>query len=124
MINSNGRSPAGWDQNATLSINGTSYSPGDHPSARIYWVTNVRGDCNDDDAFDNSDIDPFVLLLTTPAEWEATYPWARDAELFMADVGGGPSECQGDCHVDNGDIDCFVGMLTGGPTATLCAGAP
>ncbi len=62
------------------------------------------GDLNCDGLVDNADIDPFVLALTDPASYAASYP---DCAIDLADVNG-------DGAVDNGDIDAFVACLLNG----------
>ncbi|MCG3126895.1 MAG: hypothetical protein CHACPFDD_01750 [Phycisphaerae bacterium] len=60
------------------------------------------GDCNGDYSVDGFDVDPFVLLLTDPAEYAVQYP---EIDPLMV----------GDCNVDgsiNGfDVDAFVALL-------------
>lgn len=64
----------------------------------------LRGDMNCDGAVNNFDIDPFVLALTNPAAWQATYP--------------GCSTQNGDTNRDgqfnNFDIDPFVQCVVSG----------
>ncbi len=64
----------------------------------------VYGDLNCDGAVDFGDINPFVLTLTDPATYEATFP---DCDILNADING-------DGAVDFGDINPFVALLTGG----------
>lgn len=64
----------------------------------------TRGDLNCDGAVNNFDIDAFVLALTNPAGYAATYP---DCELTHADINQ-------DGLVNNFDIDPFVNCLVGG----------
>ena len=64
----------------------------------------LTGDSNCDGYIDVGDIDAFVLALTDPAAYEATY---GDCDLYTAD-------CNDDGDVNFFDIDCFVGLLTGG----------
>ncbi|MBL8878379.1 MAG: hypothetical protein JNG88_04595 [Phycisphaerales bacterium] len=65
----------------------------------------VIGDCNCDGVLNNFDIDAFVLALTDPAAYEATYP---ECNIFEADING-------DGRVDNFDIDPFVNRLVNAP---------
>ncbi|MBL8878345.1 MAG: hypothetical protein JNG88_04425 [Phycisphaerales bacterium] len=62
------------------------------------------GDMNCDDRLDNFDIDPFVLALTRPAEYEAQFP---DCPRRNGDING-------DGQLNNFDIDPFVRLLTQG----------
>jgi hypothetical protein len=60
------------------------------------------GDCNCDGSVDFGDINPFVLVLTNPAAWEAAYP---GCPLANADINA-------DGAVDFGDINPFVALLS------------
>ncbi len=62
------------------------------------------GDLNCDGLVNNGDIDAFVLALTDPLAYAATYP---DCDRNLADING-------DGEVNNGDIDGFVALLSGG----------
>ncbi len=62
------------------------------------------GDLNCDGAVDFFDIDPFVMALVFPEEYETSYP---DCSLLNAD-------CNGDGVVDFFDLDPFVALVTGG----------
>jgi hypothetical protein len=64
----------------------------------LWW-----GDLNCDSVRNAFDIDPFVLALTDPAAYAATYP---NCLQNLAD-------CNGDGAVDAFDIDPFVDLLTG-----------
>lgn len=61
------------------------------------------GDVNCDGDIDLFDIDPFVMMLTNPAGYAATYP---DCSTRLGD-------CDDDGDVDLFDIDPFVALLTG-----------
>ncbi len=61
------------------------------------------GDLNCDGLLNNADIDPFVMALTDPSTYDATYP---DCNRALAD-------CNGDSLINNADIDAFVALLTG-----------
>lgn len=63
-----------------------------------------RGDMNCDGVVNNFDIDPFVLALTNPDAYAASFP---TCEFHNADING-------DGTVNNFDIDPFVMLLTGG----------
>ncbi len=63
---------------------------------------NLPGDLNCDDEVSFGDINPFVLALTNPAAYAATYP---DCDIMLADING-------DDSVDFGDINPFVQLLT------------
>jgi len=62
-----------------------------------------RGDVNCDGEVDFGDINPFVLLLTNPAAWQAAYP---HCPLLNGDVNE-------DGLVNFGDINPFVALLAG-----------
>ncbi|MEW6199632.1 MAG: hypothetical protein AB1601_13335 [Planctomycetota bacterium] len=59
------------------------------------------GDLNCDDHVDFGDINPFVMALTNPARYQATYP---DCNRLNGD-------CNGDARADFGDINPFVRLL-------------
>ncbi len=67
------------------------------------WPGPATGDMNCDGLVNNGDVDPFVLAITDPAEYTATYP--------ACDITHG--DCNGDGWVNNGDIDGFVELLAG-----------
>lgn len=67
----------------------------------------LRGDVNCDGAVDFRDINPFVLLLTNPDAWHATYP---GCPMINGDING-------DGVVDFRDINPFVLLLSGGASA-------
>ena len=60
------------------------------------------GDLNCDGQVNFGDINPFVLLLTNPAGWQAMYP---NCPMLNGD-------CNQDGVVDFGDINPFVRLLT------------
>jgi hypothetical protein len=62
-----------------------------------------RGDLNCDSAVDFGDINPFVLILTDPAGWQATYP---GCPFSTGDING-------DGAVDFADINPFVALFSG-----------
>ena len=64
----------------------------------------LPGDLNCDGTVDFGDINPFVLRLSDPAAYSATYPNCPD---FNADING-------DVSVDFGDINPFVTLMVGG----------
>lgn len=66
------------------------------------YEARIIGDLNCDRLANNFDIEPFVLALTDPAAYAATYP---DCDYFNADLNG-------DHLVDNFDIDAFIYRLT------------
>ena len=65
--------------------------------------TTLPGDLNCDGAVDFGDINPFVLILTSPTQWQETYP---GCPLLNGDING-------DGSVDFADINPFVQLLTG-----------
>ena len=64
-------------------------------------LTGPRGDANCDNVVDFDDINPFVLALTSPAGYAASYP---DCAFLNCDVNG-------DGAVGFGDINPFVALL-------------
>ena len=64
----------------------------------------VRGDMNCDGLINNFDIDAFVLALTSPAGYAATYP---NCDIHNGDINQ-------DGLVNNFDIDGFVACITSG----------
>ena len=62
----------------------------------------LKGDLNCDGLINNFDIDPFVLALTNPNGYKATYP---NCNILNAD-------CNRDGRTNNFDIDPFVKLLT------------
>ncbi|MEW6252850.1 MAG: right-handed parallel beta-helix repeat-containing protein [Planctomycetota bacterium] len=67
------------------------------------YGSHAYGDVNCDDAVNFFDIDPFVLTLSNPAAYRATFP---DCNILTAD-------CNGDGQVNFADIDAFVALLSG-----------
>ncbi|MBL8878096.1 MAG: hypothetical protein JNG88_03160 [Phycisphaerales bacterium] len=74
------------------------------PIPICHGVGNMLGDMNCDGTVNNFDIDAFVLALTDPAAYAATYPTCN---IMNGDVNG-------DGLLNNFDIDPFVALLTGG----------
>ena len=72
--------------------------------AFLIQVFDPRADMNCDGIIDSFDIDPFVLALTDPDAYRATFP---DCDINNGDI-------DGDGDVDAFDIDPFVALLTGG----------
>ena len=64
---------------------------------------NPVGDLNCDGSVGFGDINPFVLAITSQAQYEATFP---DCDFMLADING-------DGTVGFGDINPFVALLTG-----------
>ena len=60
---------------------------------------------NCDGVVDFGDINPFVLLLSNPAAWQAAYPGCPAAN----------GDIDGDGVVGFGDINPFVALLTNAP---------
>ncbi|MBL8880294.1 MAG: hypothetical protein JNG88_14365 [Phycisphaerales bacterium] len=67
-------------------------------------IGQLPGDLNCDGIVNNFDIDPFVLALVAPDQYEAAFP---NCDRTAADANG-------DGSVDNFDIDPFVQLLTCG----------
>ena len=64
----------------------------------------LTGDANCDGAVNTFDIDPFVMALTAPESWQATYTCG-----YLA-----ANDCNHDGAVNTFDIDPFVLCLTSG----------
>ncbi len=62
------------------------------------------GDLNCDEQVNFGDINPFVLALTNPGAYAASYP---GCDILNGDING-------DGSVDFSDINPFVALLTGG----------
>jgi hypothetical protein len=62
------------------------------------------GDLNCDHNVNFGDINPFVLALTSPAQYALSFP---DCDIMLGDING-------DGNVNFGDINPFVALLTGG----------
>ena len=71
------------------------------PSLRIVGTRGLKGDLNCDGVIDFGDINPFVLALSDPAGYAATYP---NCNVANGDING-------DGHVDFGDINPFVALF-------------
>jgi hypothetical protein len=71
---------------------------------RVIAAPNQPGDLNCDGLINAFDIDPFVLALSSPAQYEQQYP---NCQYMLADING-------DGQVNAFDIDPFVELLTGG----------
>jgi hypothetical protein len=76
--------------------------PGDIDVAAFFSLYD-RGDLNCDGSIDFDDINPFVLILTDPALWVATYP---DCPFVVGDINA-------DGTVDFADINPFVALFSG-----------
>ena len=70
----------------------------------VLRIASPAGDMNCDGAVDFFDIDAFVMALTDPDGYAATFP---DCDINNADING-------DGSVDFFDIDAFVALVTGG----------
>ena len=80
-----------------------SYTPAETWSYRAV-PAQLPGDLNCDGAVDFDDINPFVLILSNPAQWQAEFPgcpWQN-------------GDCNADGFVNFDDINPFVALLTGG----------
>jgi hypothetical protein len=63
----------------------------------------LRGDLNCDGVAELGDINPYILLLSNRAVWEATYPSCpRDN-----------GDINGDGTADFGDVNPYVALLSG-----------
>ncbi len=98
----------GWDcctyinrEPAADDVNGAVYTYGAP-------VDRLPGDFDGSGAVDTQDINPFVLALTNPAQYEATY--GLPPVLY---------DTNGDWTIDTQDINPFVTLLTGGAAAIV-----
>lgn len=85
---------------------GVTMSGGDFELTGGFWAgvpPYAVGDLNCDGSVNFFDIDPFVLAITMPAAYEATYP---DCDINLADLNQ-------DGLVNFFDIDPFVLLITG-----------
>ena len=92
-----------------LLVAGDIYTAGGHTSGNIaLWrcIENwLPGDLNCDGVVDWRDIDPYVLALSDPVEYQQRYP---NCPWLNAD-------CNSDGHVDFGDINPMVALLERSP---------
>jgi hypothetical protein len=86
-----------WGAGFTLWLDGVRLTPQPHQA----------GDLNCDGAVDFGDINPFVLLLSNAAAWQATYP---GCPMINGDINDDGVYGQ----TSFGDINPFVALLTGG----------
>jgi len=94
-----------WESGASVSVNGQGYS-GNSPAARIYEITCLVGDVNNDGLLNAFDVDPFVLaLMNDGADYAAAYPGLAGSRWYHADL-----NCDG--LVNSFDLDPFVLKLT------------
>ncbi len=94
----------GQARTSTLPESPWDYDPATDMAYELICSEALAGDLNCDGNVDFFDIDPFVLAITDPAGYEASYP---DCDIMLAD-------CNGDGVVDFFDIDAFVLLVTGG----------
>jgi hypothetical protein len=94
------------DQGTALDLavfnRGSDWSDGTWAEATL--VYRVRGDMNCDGVVDFDDINPFVLAISSHAQYQQAYP---DCDWYNAD-------CNGDGYIDFGDINPFVAILSRG----------
>jgi len=99
--------PAGNVESATAKI---SYVGGTGNDITLYdfAVTMVflLGDMDGSGAVNNNDITPFVMALTSPAQYAIDYP-GMDPDVV--------GDIDGDGYLNNNDITPFVALLTSGP---------
>jgi hypothetical protein len=106
-----------WSAGETLQLSGTigqvdagpALAGGGFELTGGFWVVTIgagglRGDLNCDGAVNVFDIDPFVMALTSPAEYAVQFP---GCDRMRADING-------DGAVNAFDIDPFVVCLTSG----------
>ncbi|MBK8913445.1 MAG: hypothetical protein IPM64_02390 [Phycisphaerales bacterium] len=101
-----------WDGNTRIRVDGVNYN-GNTPAEHIWEITPCVGDMNNDGAFNNYDIDPFVIALLwqdeDPADGLPDYvnlfPGLEYSVVYHGDV-----NC--DSEFNNFDIAAFVDKLT------------
>ncbi len=91
-----------WTLLSDLFPQGSVEIPFDDGFIRRDAGTEIVGDCNCDGVVNFDDIDAFVLALSDPAGYDATYP---NCYRLLAD-------CDGNRAVDFDDIDPFVAVLS------------
>jgi hypothetical protein len=88
--------------NGELIAGGGFFTAGDYVSA--FWARwTDRGDLNCDWLVNFDDINPFVLALSDPLGYQATYPHCRILN----------TDCNGDGFINFDDINAFVSLLNG-----------
>jgi hypothetical protein len=113
VVNADGADPGcdTWD-GGELTINGLTYTEPDQ--VHLWEITCMpKGDANDDGLVNTFDINPFILMLTSPDTWCAAHPLLcagsadppGGAYLYIADL-----NCDGVANTF--DIDPFVLKLT------------
>ncbi len=98
---------AGWYLTQALDINDRGQIAGCgvlNGQWRACRLTPAYGDLNCDGAVNFADINPFVLALSNPSAYEATFP---DCDIMDGDINE-------DGTLNFGDINPFVALLTGG----------
>jgi hypothetical protein len=114
VVNADGANPESddWQEDATVVIGSTPYGE-PTPTQNLWWASCVTGDVDGDGVVTGYDIDPFVLMISNPASYCATYPGLCGGLTPSAD---GSFTYRGDLNCDgavNGyDIDPFVLKLT------------
>jgi len=81
-----------WDPNAVINVrdpndpnNVTVYTE-NAPAAKLYCITSCRGDLNNDNRVDTSDVRPFLLALNYPEDYAETYPGLAGSMVYHGDA--------------------------------------
>ena len=108
--------PDGWNfsgdcdpltsPNAVVEIAGVKYVCNE-PSVRVWEISPIKGDMNNDWALNGADIDPFFLGFGDPLAYAAAYPGLAGSRIFHGD-------CNCDDKFNGADIDPFFDLLAGG----------
>jgi hypothetical protein len=108
-----------------------SLSPADTDSqsiARWGCLTARRGDLNHDGSVTFGDINPFVLALSSPAGYAATYPGFAETDSSGQHYTGGLVLFLGDLNCDGSvgiaDLNPFVQRVIGGCCSVDCGPCP
>ncbi|MGE0480161.1 MAG: hypothetical protein AB7Q17_06775 [Phycisphaerae bacterium] len=102
-----------WSSSAIIRKGSTDYTA-NIASERLYRITCCKGDMNNDGVVNSFDIDPFVMAITDPNDYDDAFPGLDGSRVYHADVddtdGGGP--CDG--LVNNFDFDRLTYIITSG----------
>jgi len=79
-----------WVSGATVQVGASEYS-GNSPSARVYEISDCKGDMNNDTFVDTDDEDPFDDALNDPGQYASDFPGLD-----------GSAEWHGDCNLRDG----------------------
>jgi len=104
-----------WENGATVYVGANTYT-GNTPAARVWEITECRGDMNNDGVINNGDSSPYVLALSDPSTYATSYPGLAGSRVWHGD-------CDTDGSFNNADTPYFVDIVTAGccePTYEEC----